>query len=117
MAILESGSTILPTPVEISTADEIIWSSNTGRAANGDMTGDVIAEKKAVSIKWGVLSEIDVKLIKDTLKPGFNPITFRDDGVNITITQYRGTLSKEHLGRLGDGIYWYRSASVELIQK
>lgn len=50
--ILWSGSVTLPAPVEISVNDEIIWSSNTGRLASGEMAGDVIAEKKDVSIKW-----------------------------------------------------------------
>ena len=52
--ILWSGSVTLPAPVEISVNDEIIWSSNTGRLASGEMAGDVIAEKKDVSIKWGI---------------------------------------------------------------
>lgn len=46
--ILWSGSVTLPAPVEISVNDEIIWSSNTGRLASGEMAGDVIAEKKDV---------------------------------------------------------------------
>ena len=48
---------------------------------------------------------------------GFFPITFHDDGQDITITSYRGTLSKEVLGDIGDGNYYYRSASVSIIQQ
>ena len=117
MAVLSSGSVILPAPISLSTEDEIIWSSNTGRMASGEMAGDIIAEKKTLNIKWGPLTEDDVAKIKTILKPGFHPITFRDDGAVLTISQYRGTLSKEHLGYIGDGIYWYKSVSVKLIQK
>lgn len=108
---------MLPAPAELSTADEIIWSSNTGRSASGEMIGDVVAEKKTLNIKWAFLPESEVALIKAKLSPGYNPITFRDDGEQLTITQYRGTLSKDHLGYIGDGDYWYKNVSVQLIQK
>lgn len=84
---------------------------------NGIMVGDVIAEKCTVSIKWGILTETEMKLIREKLISGFFPFTFRDDGIDITIESYRGTLSKEHLGYIGDGIYYYKSASVEIIQR
>ena len=114
--ILWSGSIILPAPVEITSNDEIIWSSHTGRAASGDMIGDVVAQKKNISIKWGVLEESELSKIKKVLAAGFFPISFRDDGAELTIKVYRGTLSKEHLGYVGDGKYYYRSASVDIVQ-
>lgn len=115
--ILWSGSTILPSPVSLSVSDEIIWTSDTGRTLSGLMVGDVVAEKKTVSIKWGVLTELELVLIKNTLVAGFFPISFHDDGIDITIEMYRGTLAKEHLGWLGDGIYYYKSASVDIVQR
>lgn len=115
--ILWSGSIILPSPVQITVNDEIIWSSSTGRAVSGEMIGDIVAEKKNVSIKWGVLTESELALIKQVLIAGFFPISFRDDGIDITIKTYRGTLTKEQLGYIGDGIFYYRSASVSIIQK
>lgn len=48
---------------------------------------------------------------------GFFPISFHDDGIDLTITTYRGTLTKEVLGYIGDGIFYYKSASVSIIQK
>ena len=107
----------LPAPVSISVEDQIIWSKNTGRAANAEMIGDIIAEKKSVKIKWAFLQESELVTIKNYLVAGFFPFTFHDKGTDITITSYRGTLSKEQLGQLGDGIFWYRSASVDIIQK
>lgn len=117
MATLSCGGTSLPEPVEMSTSDEIIWSANTERSSSGNMVGEAIAEKKTLDIKWGILTEIEVKKIKDNLVKGFFPITFRDEGESHTIYVYRGTLSKEHLGYIGDGIYYYKSASVQIIQK
>ena len=115
--ILKSGSVVLPAPTSLSVADEIIWTSDTGRTLSGYMIGDVVAEKKNPSIKWEFLKEDEVKLIKSRLIAGFFPITFRDDGVDLTIEAYRGTMSKEHLGNIGDGFYWYRSVSVDIIQR
>lgn len=115
--VLWSGSITLPAPVQITVDDEIIWSSNTGRAASGDMIGDIVTEKKNISIKWGVLKESELSLIKQVMIAGFFPFSFHDDGIDLTITSYRGTLSKEQLGYIGDGIFYYKSASVNVIQK
>lgn len=115
--ILKSGDIVLPSPVSLTVNDELIWTEETGRLMNGYMAGGVIAEKKNLSIKWGILTEAEVVLLKNRLCPGFFPFTFRDDGVLITIESYRGTMSKEQLGWLGDGIFWYRSVSVDVIER
>ncbi len=117
MVLCRAGAVDLPAPVSISVNDEIIWSSNTGRSASGDMIGDVVAEKKNINVKWGVLSETDVVKIRNNLASGFFPFTFHDDGIDITISSYRGTISKDQIGELGDGIFWYRSVSVDIIQQ
>lgn len=115
--ILWSGSITLPAPVQMKVDDEIIWSSNTGRSASGEMIGDVITQKKNVSITWGILTETELALIKKVMIAGFFPISFRDDGLDMTISSYRGTLTKDVLGYIGDGAFYYRSASVSIIQK
>lgn len=115
--MLSSGGIELPSPVALTVSDEIIWTSDTGRTLSGLMIGDVVTEKKNLSIKWGILTETEVALIKSRLIAGFFPFTFRDDGVEITIEAYRGTLSKEHMGQIGDGRYYYRSVSVDIIQR
>lgn len=115
--ILKAGSTVLPAPSSLSVSDEIIWTSDTGRTLSGYMIGDVVAEKKTLSIKWGFLTEADVKLIKSCLIAGFFAVTFRDDGLDITLEAYRGTMSKEQLGDIGDGNFWYKNVSVDIIQR
>lgn len=115
--ILWSGSTVLPAPTSLTVNDELIWTSDTGRTLAAYMVGDVVAEKKNVSVKWEYLTEEQVKTIKSILIPGFFPVSFHDDGIDITINAYRGTLSKEHLGDIGDGYYWYKSVTVDIIQR
>lgn len=115
--ILKVGDVVLPAPDLISTTDEIIWSSNTGRTADATMVGDILAEKKTLSITWGILKEEQYLVIKNNLVAGFFPITFHDDGMDLTISSYRGNLSKDIIGKLDDGIFYYRSVSCEIIQQ
>lgn len=115
--ILWAGSTILPAPTAITINDEIIWTSDTGRTLSGLMVGDPVAEKKTLGIRWEFLTETEVVLIKRTLTVGFFPISFRDDGVDMTIESYRGTLAKDVLGDIGDGNWWYKSVSVDIVQR
>lgn len=69
--ILKSGDVVLPAPTTLSAADEIIWTSDTGRTLMGRMVGDVVAEKKNLSIKWEWLTDKEVKMIKNRLIAGF----------------------------------------------
>lgn len=117
MAILSVNGVALPAPVSIKVDDEIIWSSNTGRVSDGTMAGDVVTEKKTISIEWGILREDELAKIKNNLIAGFFPFTFHDDGIDVTVSSYRGTISKEQIGLLGDGIFWYKKASVKIIQQ
>lgn len=117
-ASFQAGGVELPSPVKLTSSDEIIWSANTGRSTeSGKMIGDVIANKKTVDLEWGILTEAQMKVITTRLASGFFPFTYRDDGAVLTITSYRGTIKKEHLGYIGDGTYYYKSASVSIIQQ
>lgn len=115
--VLKAGGVVLPSPAQISVDDEIIWTSDTGRTLSGRMVGDVIAEKKNVKLDWEFLTEKEAMLLRKYLTTGFYPVTFRDDGMDITVEVYRGTMSKVHIGDIGDGEYWYRSVSVSLIER
>lgn len=117
MNIISANGKELPAPVSLKVDDEIIWSSSTGRALDGTMLGDVVAEKKTLSIEWGCMPESDYLLIKNNMIAGFFPVTFRDDGKDVTITSYRATLSKNAIGYLSDGIYWYKTVSTQIIQQ
>ena len=51
----------MPTPAfsGLTIKKEKIWSNNTGRVANGDMVGDLIAIKYTLEITWPMLSRAD----------------------------------------------------------
>lgn len=121
MAILTvikaEGNMELPAPVSISIGSEIIWSSNTGRISSGKMIGDVVAEKEKVSITWGILRKEEYDMIKNSLTAGFWPLILDVDGEPYEINAYRGTLTRVPMGQLGDGSYYYRTASVEIVEQ
>lgn len=114
--ILSVGGIELPAPISVTIDGEVIWSEDTGRALTGLMVGDVIAEKKKLTVKWGPLIESDVDTIKKCLPAGFFSITFRDLGGYHTMTAYRGALNMEPIGEIGGG-YFYKNVSVDIIQR
>lgn len=114
---LEASGVALPAPVSIKVDDEIIWSSSTGRAADGTMIGDVVAEKKNISIEWQFLTAAQTKKITSNVKAGFFELKLEDGGEVITIKCYRGTTSKDEIGWLDDGVFYYRSVTSSMIQK
>lgn len=117
MAYLIAGGATMPCPVAITVGHEIIWSSNSGRSSSGKMIGDVVAEKRTLSVEWGILTDSEMEKIKKHMVAGFFPIEFHDFGGNATIQFYRGTLSGELIGELSDGITYWRRASVQVVQQ
>lgn len=116
MVSIKANGVTLPSPTEITTTDEIIWSSNTGRSTSGKMIGDVVAQKQTFEIKWGVLTEAEFQTIRTNLQSGFHPFTLTIDGVPTTITSYRGNIVSPVLGTYG-GVTYRKEASVTIIQQ
>ena len=49
-SVLSVSGTALPSPTSLQVDDEIIWSSDSGRDLSGLFSGDVITQKKTVTI-------------------------------------------------------------------
>ena len=116
MVTIKANNVLLPSPDEVKTGDEIIWSANTGRSSTGLMIGDVVAEKMTIEISWGVLTRAQFLQIKSNLRSGFHPFELSIDRETVTIDSYRGTLTGEILGTHG-GTTFYKSAAVSIIQQ
>lgn len=102
----------LASPTEIGLSDEIIWSPGTGRSASGLMSGDVIANKKTISVKWGIITQTEYEAIRN-IPSGFFDIQV----LGSKLTVYRGTIQGSCLGNLGDGTIYYRDVSTTFIQQ
>lgn len=96
---LKIDGSIMPTPAKngIAEADQLIWSSNAGRTANGNFVGDIIAVKKTITITWNELYYSDYLRIKNAIsrvgKP-FITVTYTNcSGERKTITGYTEGLS------------------------
>lgn len=113
---IKAGGVALPSPTELTAGSEIIWSANTGRTASGLMVGDVVAEKRTLTIRWGVLTMGELALLREKLVSGFFPLTLTVDGDSVTVEGYRGALTHELLGTFG-GVTYCRSAQVSVIQR
>ena len=67
---------------------EIIWSSNTGRAADGSMIGDIVGYKYKLDITFPPLTAQDIaKINRETTKSPFFAVTFIDPVGGLTATR------------------------------
>lgn len=116
MAEISVGGTALPSPTGLQVDDEIIWSSDSGRDLSGLFSGDVIAQKKSVTVSWGILTAAEVAQIQNSLTAGYLSVTIQDAAGSVTISAYRGTLSKVLLGTIA-GTTYYKSVSCKIVQR
>ena len=80
------------------------------------MVGDVVAGKRTLNIRWGVLTAAEYDVLRANIRSGFHPFTIAVDGVSTTITSYRGAITATMLGTYG-GVTYYRDAAVSVIQQ
>ena len=59
----------MPPPAKegINETDQLIWSSNAGRTANGTFVGDIIATKKTLAITWNQMTYDQLALIRSNI--------------------------------------------------
>lgn len=110
----------MPTPAlgGLTIKKEKVWSNNTGRVANGDMVGDLIAIKYTLEITWPMLSRADAAKIDAAISPAFFNVTFTDPGSNSRITKrcYSNAPSYPVYSYV-DGVKTYKGVGATLIQK
>jgi hypothetical protein len=116
---IKAGGVTLPSPVEVSSSGELIWSAATGRTSSGKMVGNLIAEKQTFEVSWGVLTAAQVKSIEQavTVQGGFFQLTITQGSDVTRIQCYRGPVAKKVLGYIGDGVFYYRSVTVTFIEQ
>lgn len=97
---------------------EKIWSKNTGRAANADMIGDIVAIKYTLDCEWPPLSREEAAVVDAAVTPAFFDVTFTDPGSNSRVTKkmYAGTPVYSVYSYV-KGVKTYNGVKVTLIQK
>lgn len=114
------GGVTMPTLKKegLSISKEKVWSSNTGRAANGDMIGDIVAIKYTLECEWPPLSREQAAAVDAAVTPAFFDVTFTDPGSNSRVTKkmYAGTPTYPVYSYV-KGVKTYSGVKVTLIQK
>lgn len=117
-----SAMSVLPSPTEITTSYEMIWSENTGRAQSGanqaKMIGDVVAEKRTYAVKWGLITDAEMTAIRSKLTTGFfycGVATSLAGAQTVATTYYRSEIQGEYLP-IGNTIYW-KDVTVSVIEQ
>nr|CAJ1762919.1 hypothetical protein AUSP0088_00057 [uncultured phage] len=96
---------------------EKVWSKNTGRAANGDMIGDIIKIKYTLHCEWPPLNKGDAAKIDAAVSPLFFNVTFTDiGGGRVTRVFYAGTPVYPVYSYVS-GVKTYQGVTVDLIEK
>ena len=97
---------------------EKIWSKNTGRAASGEMVGDLIATKYTLKCAWPPLTRQQATIIDKAIKPAFFNVTFTDPGTDSRVTKkfYAGSLAYSVYSYY-KGVKTYQGVAVDLIEK
>lgn len=114
------GGVTMPTLKKegLTISKEKVWSKNTGRAANGDMIGDIVAIKYTLDCEWPPLSREQTAVIDTAVTPAFFDATFTDPGSNSRVTKrmYAGTPVYPVYSYV-KGVKTYSGVKVTLIQK
>lgn len=96
----------------ITESKEKIWSSNTGRVSTGEMTGDIIAKKLKLSVKYPPMSKAE----KDALEKAVGDAFFKVEYDGKDYTMYAGTPTFSGYADV-KGVPRYKDGTVDLIEK
>lgn len=118
MARLKIDGVEMPPIQSLDIEKERIWSSKTGRTANGTMKGDIVAYKDKLNIVFAPMSDADSKILENAIHPAFFSVTFRDPrtGKDKTSKFYTGT-PKYPVYSYANGLPRYVGTAVNLIEQ
>ena len=97
-----------------------VWSKNTGRVANGNMKGTIIAIKRSLKVTYNTLSASDFEILNNALNTTtpFFTVTYYKPGTNTQVSGifYASDVESPVRGvNLGNGTYM--NVSFELIEQ
>lgn len=97
---------------------EKVWASNTGRAANGEMIGDLVCSKYKLECEWPPLIQSEVSIIDAAISSAYFTASFIDpaSGIRVEKKFYAGTPTYP-VYSYANGIRTYSGVKVSLIEK
>ena len=99
---------------------EKIWSENTGRTADGSMSGTIVAIKTKLSIKWPPLTPAQIATIEGAVSDSGNPfvpVKYTDaTGSAVTKTMYFGTPTYT-VYSWANGMQYIKDCTVDAVEK
>lgn len=91
---------------------EKIWSENTGRLLNGKMTGDIIATKLKLSVKYPILTAAERDALNTAIGDAFFSVTYMEKKYKM----YAGTPTYP-VYSVVNGLPCYVGVGVDLIEQ
>lgn len=101
-----------PAAQGIDESSEKIWSSNTGRTASGKMTGDIVAIKKKLVVKYPPLTDAEKSALEIAISDAFFNVIYKGR----SYTMYAGSPAVQ-LYSMVSGLPRYIGMSLELIEQ
>lgn len=107
-----------PLPYEISIES---LDGNAGRSMDGKMKRDWVADKRTVSLTWGLLTESEVSTILSAVNPAngnsfFQATTYSPEEGEVTATYYAGS-RKAPVAVRSNNQNFYRGLSFNIIER
>lgn len=120
----KNAAGLMPEPAHqgITVTDEPVWASNTGRAQNGLMIGDIVANKKTVEVTWPPLSFSDSQKLRNAIvnAGAFFKIWYPDFSATESsyqeLTVYASSLPRT-LYSIADGLQRHVGVKVTFIEQ
>lgn len=118
MDVLTIDGVVMPKVKSMTVSAEKIWSKNAGRAADGEMQGDLIAIKLKVEVVFSNLTDEQNAVVDSAISPAFFDAKFRNprSGNMETHTMYAGTPMYPVYSYV-DGVPRYVGTGVDLIER
>ncbi len=118
MDVLTIDGVVMPPVKSLTISPEKIWSKNTGRVANGDMKGDLIAIKLKAQVVFVPLSDEQNASLDAAISSAFFSAKFKNPrtGKMETHTMYAGTPTYP-VYSYAEGVPRYVGVGVDLVEQ
>lgn len=116
MALVTIGSTVLPSPSELSLGVQDIVKAD--RNAKGNMIIERVAVKQKLSLSWAYLSAADMSTVLTALSPMVFSITYTDPITNALRQPTQFYVGDRNMGVLDfrGGVPRYKDVKFDLIE-